>query len=455
MQRMRKPNIRKSDIVRPGGRQRWRARVWWIMALLMFIGLAALSGECRAAPPAMGAAARSFPDTTDQIRVFVDQLPVQLTDAQARFVASHYAGSQKMPVSWTRRIRRLNPNFLMLHYQLAIGAGPAAFLVGEQWTNDFATVTTHEDWFLHDTQGHRLLQPAWNWYVMDIRFKNGLPVSGFPAYWLSSAVQRMRANEADGCFVDSYTQDILINQLKPSFDWFTNPDLTKQEWLPNLNQFGAYETDGFHRQPEHFYYLPNLGGLTTTWDTVTNLLVGDGGMNEGFCVPDPGHYLSLDDWKLAMTRILTLAAYNKIVLCQSYIDPASANDRWFIVGSYLLTKGAHSYLNMFHKNSLEWYPEYTLDLGAPRSGPRADVMTYWDPAWKVFRRDFTRGMALVNPGAEPVVVPDLAGTFDVVEAIGGGPVGADGVEPGTLKSHPVTSITIPSHSARILLMHPG
>ena len=44
-------------------------------------------------------------------------------------------------------------DFIVLHYQLAVGNGPAGFLEGEKWTNDFASVQKHEDWFLHDAQG--------------------------------------------------------------------------------------------------------------------------------------------------------------------------------------------------------------------------------------------------------------------------------------------------------------
>src|SRR5579872_2665168 len=232
-----------------------------MQAILSSLVLLTLLRQGPVAP--IGAAARSFPDTRAAIRVFADQLPSQLSDAQWRFVASHYVGSQKQTRSWTRRIRRLNPRYLMLHYQLAVGTGPATFVDGDEWVNDFDRVTQHEEWFLHDSQGHRLLQPDWKWYVMDIRFADGRPATGFPAYWLFTALQRMRDNEADGCFADSYTQDILMNQLRPPFVWFTSAEANKSQWLPHLNQYGAYCAGGFHRQPERFYYLPNLGGMVT------------------------------------------------------------------------------------------------------------------------------------------------------------------------------------------------
>lgn len=410
-----------------------RGIVWGLWAFL------ALASFANASP-------RPFPDTRDRIRVYADQLPSQLTEAQWHFVATHYVGSQKMTRDWTRHIRRLNPDFLMLHYQLAVGAGPVPFVVGNAWVNDFSQVTRHENWFLHDAAGHRLRQTAWNWDVMDIRFDGDTPRTGFPAYWLKTAIARMRDNEDDGCFADSDTEDILTGQTQPPAPLFTNVDTIKRNWLPSLNRYGAYCTRGFHAAPEKFYYLPNLGGMVTTWDTITDLGVGDGGMNEGFCTDG-----SPADWALEMTRVLQLASAGKIVLCQTGIDPANTDRRWYIIGSYLLTKGRHSYLNMIHRSSLEWYPEYDLDMGPYDAEPQPAVSAYWDKAWHLYRRDYARGMVLVNPSSAPVQIASLGGTYHLVSATGGGGIGGDGRATGSLSTTSVNSLTIPGHSARVLL----
>ena len=231
---------------------------------------------------------RPFPDTQSRIRVFADQLPTQLTDTQRHFIASHYVGSQKQTCAWVRKIREINPGFLMLHYPLAVGAGPVELLDGDTWMNDFDRVTKHEDWFVHNEQGNRLLQTDWNWYVMDIRFAGSTPRTGFPEYWLRTCLKRMRDAEADGCFADSYTQDIVMHQVKPpGAAIFSDVEACRRDWLPNLNRYGSYVAAAFHRQPERFAFLPNLGGMVTTWDKVTDLAIGDGGMNEGFCAPAP------------------------------------------------------------------------------------------------------------------------------------------------------------------------
>jgi hypothetical protein len=242
-----------------------------------------------------------------------------------------------------------------------------------------------------------------------------------------------------------------MGQLQPPFDWFQSAESCAKNWLPNLNPFGAYCASGFHRQPERFYYLPNLGGLVTTWDRYTDFGVGDGGMNEGFCESGPGSYYSEDDWKLQMTHLLKLASQKKILICQTGTDPAKSEDRWFVVGSFLLAKGPRSYLNMIQKSSLEWYPEYDLDLGGYVEPPKPDASAYWDPKWKVFRRDYEKGIVLVNPSAEPVSIPRLEKSFRLVSAKGGGAVGPDGKSDGALETTKIDGVTIPAHSARVLL----
>ncbi|CEK12960.1 hypothetical protein CWRG_00289 [Chthonomonas calidirosea] len=419
---------------------------------IVCVGWILLWGQVRARPiPPIGAEAHPFPDTTNRIVVFADQLPAanSLSPAQWRFIADHYAGTQKETRSWAETIRKLNPHFIILHYQLAVGAGTAAFLDGERWTNDFGYIKQHPHWFLRTADGSPISQNVYHWDVMNILFRNGEPISGWPKYWVETALQRLRDNEDDGVFADSYTQDILMNQVNPPFAWFSHVEACKQNWIPNLNLYGAYCCKALHDQPEHFYYLPNLGGLVNAWDT-TNYAVGDGGMNEGFALSGPGNYYAPSDWQLQMNRLLALIRADKIVICQSYIRDSDYDARWFVMGSYLLIKGRHTYINMFDTSTLSWYPEYTISLGAPLSEPARTISADWDVAWGVYRRDFARGMVLVNPDTRPVKI-DLGRTKYLVEAEGGGPVPASGVPMGQLKRRPVRVVTIPSHSARILL----
>ncbi len=422
-----------------------------LIRLLVSGATMAVAGTALARVPAIGGAARKFPDARGKVMIFTDQLPDQLTPAQRRFVASHYVGTQKMTRNWALHIRRLNPNFIILHYQLALGNDRADFVTGNRWTNDFARVRKHKNWFLHTPAGRTIRQKVWRFRVANILFKNGAPVSGYPRYWIKSAVHRMRENLDDGVFADSYTQDILMDQTVPRFPWFDNVRACEKYWLPQLNQFGAYVAAALHKKPEHFYYLPNLGGLVTSWDHTTNLAVGDGGMNEGFCINGPDSQLDHADWRLQMRRLLRLARLKKIIICQSYLAAHKVNQRWFVAGAYLLIKGDTTYLNMFFKSSLEWYPQYDVPLGRFSHGPRENVKKYWKPAWHVYRRRFANGMVLVNPGQHAAHIGPLTGRWFLAVAHGGGAVTAAGKAPGHLTYRPVSAVTIPAYSARVLL----
>jgi hypothetical protein len=157
-------DLRKLHVGTSRPRQAWaRARLgvpalpWGFTSegIRQFITKAALvfvlihSGVAPASETRLHSAVRSFPESRERILVYADQLPSQLTDAQWKFVATHYVGGQKQTRSWVRTIRQLNPNFLMMHYQLGLGAGPAKFVVGDEWTSDFDQLSKHDGWFLH------------------------------------------------------------------------------------------------------------------------------------------------------------------------------------------------------------------------------------------------------------------------------------------------------------------
>ena len=404
----------------------------------LIFSLAIGGGTARAQ---IGSAAHPFPNSSGQIMIFTDQLPSQPSTGQWNFIASHYVGTQKELLSWTQQVRQINPNFIVLHYQLAVGCGTALCIDGNSWTNDFSSVEQNPSWFLDDGTSW-IEQMSWDWYVMNIEFAGGEPVSGFPSYWTAAAIKRLNDNQNDGVFADSYTVDALFGQVSPAYSWFNNVTTCLNNWIPNLNAYGAYCASTLHAQPPAFYYLPNLGALITSWDT-TNYGVGDGGMNEGFAIPGSSGSYALGDWQLQMGRILNLTSQGKIVIGQSYIAGNNFDQRWFVVGSHLLTKGQHSYLNMFKNNSLEWYPEYTVDLGAYDAPPVADLSEYWNSNWGVYQRLVRQRDGIGKPrheGGDDQSRRHLRARHGVQ----GRAVPSNGSQPGSLSTSTVTTVKIPA-----------
>jgi len=116
--------------------------------------------------------ARRFPDTWDHIAVFVDQLPSSLSAAQRQFAATHYAGTQKQTSALINLIRAHDPNLLHLQYRLGVRQSGQSvnYIHNNTWSNHWANINSHEDWFVHDDQGNRVYQLYAGWlkeYCMD------------------------------------------------------------------------------------------------------------------------------------------------------------------------------------------------------------------------------------------------------------------------------------------------
>jgi hypothetical protein len=393
-----------------------------------------------------GGSGRAFPDTSSRIAILSDQLPGGMTSPQQQFAATHYVGTQKLTLNLSQPLRAINPNFLVLHYHLAMwqSAPGVTFIVdGQNWDNDYSSVTTHESWFWHNTSGQRDASTSDGKLLMNVSD------TGFQGYWEQSLADQTTAGDYDGIFLDSASPALLqgeASQGDPRLAGTAARDTTFTE-LGGLTWIQAWEAwiaklDA-SLASKGIPLIPNTGAFVTTWDN-TNYGLTAGIFAEGFSDPS----FATSDWHAATNTILGLVAKGKIVILQNYLSSTSdlAKRRYFLA-NYLLVKGAKTYLFYFATSTLEWYPEWDLDLGAPQStATTADDLL----SAGVYRRDFQNGIVLVNPSTADVVV-SLGATFQRVEPQGGGAVDTTGAEPGSYTTSAVTSITVPAKGAEILL----
>src|SRR5262249_52857387 len=143
------------------------------------------------------------------IAILTDQLP-NLTAAQRQFVVDHYVGTEKQTLSQSQPLRALKPNFLVLHYHLSMwqSAPSVDFIVdGVSWGNDYPAVTTHEDFFWHNTSNQRLASTA------DQKLLMNVANSAFQAYWEKSLEDQVKAGDYDGIFFDSASPALLQGEV--------------------------------------------------------------------------------------------------------------------------------------------------------------------------------------------------------------------------------------------------
>ncbi len=400
---------------------------------------------------------RSFPDTTEGIHVFNDQIDVHnLSDAQAAFAATHYAGAQKLTRSGAERLRTYNPDFVVLHYRLGLGLGyrvadencqPTgeylAYIDGDDWVQEWpGDQTVHEDWFYH-VNGQRVYWCAWGWYLADT------DQSGWRNWWIGEVRRQIAANESDGLFADSVTVPNFLGAYDwspalPEYDEAFEADWTRriEDWMQWANQ-----------ELEPGALIVNAGMLVTSRET-TDYSLADGVMVEGFAGWGEHDRFELGDWLLQMDRILALVNRDKVVILQSYAWDAP--ERLWMLANYLLVKGRHTYINIETSQDAEWFPEYDLPIGHPLDEPVSSVQGR-EMNSGLYGRAYSGGLVLVNPdpnGARHTVELNQP-YYQVTDLSGGGDVPADGDLSGWgVTTVPVSNVTVEPGQAVILLNAP-
>jgi hypothetical protein len=314
---------------------------------------------------------------------------------------------------------------------------------GLTWSNDYPEVTTHESWFWHNTSGARVPSSADGKLLMNVADP------GFAGYWSDSLARQTQAGEYDGVFLDSASPALLqgeCSQVDPRLAGTavrtqSFPELGGRTWIAAWNSWMGDLDNALAKTG--IPLIPNTSAFVTSWDN-SDYNRTAGIFVEGFADPT----FSLADWKASTNQIMTIANEAKIVILQNYLD--STDDlarRLYYLANYLLVKGSRSYVFYFASSTLEWYPEWQIDLGAPASSPTTVDALAWQG---IYRRDYAKGAVLLNPSTTAVTVR-LTSPMHRVDPQGGGAVPSDGSVPGSLTMSSVTSVTLAPGTGVVLL----
>ena len=415
----------------------------FVTAFLFFFLLIFLGFSCANAQDKFG-----FPETTSRIAIIADQLPAHMTKAQIRFAATHYVGSQKLTLNITKRLRRYNPKFVVLHYHLGIWQQQPAhqFIIdGKHWGNDWKFVNQHESWFWHNEKGKRVRSRIDGKYLMNIANRD------FQNYWKKSIAHQIIMGQYQAVFLDSSSPALL--QWEASY---ADPRLARDAvmWrrfkeLKGLTWSEAYavfmsDLTAF-LEFLGFATLPNIGALCTTWDTTDYYTTASGAFMEGAFDTH-----SVADWKMAMERTLRLIKQDKIIIFQSYIrNHHDYEKRMYYLACYLLIKGRYCYLNYFTGSTLSWYPEWNLDLGKPFD-VYVDSLQDLMVGEGLYHRKYEKGEVWVNIAKKSKTIHFEKPVFKVVPH-GGGPVNKKGEHPGHITLEKVTKVTLKPWNGLVVL----
>lgn len=446
--------------------------------------------------------ARFVPSTRRWNQVWADQLiPSNISAAQLKFAAEHYAATQKIWSNQVSQFRAFNPNFLCVMYHLAAGLNPehnddcpnpksnsGSGFIGvvapdgyvDEYTNYFRPWIVQkgvgDDLFEQMFQHYDTVDAAHRVWHNDPAWLMNLQSDVWTHYVVDVCNEWMQGNDDDGCFFDvavetnsSLYNPKLSNPAPGNFDWWAPPhgaagDAAQTatrakfaQWMNGiLNLYFTSVWKGLHGPGFDHLVIPNTDQMVTTVYDPTWTDGGDGGetidgaMMEGF-----GNYTGQDMWLTLDRCVRHITGRGKILIAQCY--GLSEQERLRRTAMYMLVKNENSFINILNADGVEWYPEYEIDLGDQHPLPSTlDSMRVAGQGWQsVWKRDYDRGEVLVNTSDAAIAVNVNASTrWAQLITHGGGKVGDD----GTLVAQSIDtvdvgqSVTVAPSSGMILII---
>lgn len=309
---------------------------------------------------------------------------------------------------------------------------------------DWPYIDAHENMFLHH-RGQRI-KTVWDSWLMNpgdfVDESAPDALEHWINYYAVTAARQVQQYGYDGLFVDSASHWLnphAVNGVIPD-------DYDLNRWHDDRVRALTYIKAQLPDQVVIFNGLHNQHGAEDS------LAYTDGGMWETFAFrPQQGTYLGEEAWQTALT--LPLRHPDKFIALVVKEQPnlnADMQKRLFAVGSYLLVAGEKVLFSMTdaehpQTNALVYYPEYTLNLGAPQGA-------FTRTEQGLYIRVFEKGLVLVNPSAAQARTCTLSGSYFEVVPVGGGEVAGNGTWQGSLtyKAAP-TQVTLAPVSALLLV----
>lgn len=250
----------------------------------------------------------------------------------------------------------------------------------------------HPEWFLLDQNNQRIQWRGYpgHWWmdVGDAAYQNT---------WRTNVIPELRSKGWDGVMIDNAIVNpvyyLQFGESIPSYPTTAAYTAATESFLANV---------GPKLQAAGFEVVPNIGGadaspsLLSAWVQYTSGVEREfwGAYGRGDGPPFGG-----SDWDRQMLQMEAVEAKGKVFFAVTYGATTNKQLMRYARASFLLGwdggPGA-----MFYRpdQGLDpWAPDWTINIGAPL-GVRYQVATAW-------RRDFSRGVALVNPTSTSVTVP--------------------------------------------------
>jgi hypothetical protein len=302
-----------------------------------------------------------------------------------------------MDVPSLQQLKAKNPNMTVLAYRDIIGHG--------QVDRDWATINQHEDWFVHDNSGNRIMENKWGWLLMNITNV------GYQQRYVSYVNSQIDNSGFDGVFADD-----CWNDFRTYYNWNTSLSNIPSDFVNNL-----HNSMNVFLQYVKANILPGKIVVVNTdeWRTHDYLDIADGKMDEGFAHPSWESFSGYDARNMPqlLDSIARDSATGKIVWCfsgmtipenpdQTILSQVASVSEYCYSAFLLGLNGSKACLQMNQYDSSDGsngcYPIMDTNLGTP-------IGSYYE-SQNIYERDFSLGKVLLNPSSNPYFV-NLGSTY--------------------------------------------
>ena len=347
-------------------------------------------------------------------------------DETADFIASNFdildTSWYPAVISGIEKMKAANPKLIVLLYRDVMAMRP--------YYEDWAEVDSHEDWFIHDIYGDRLINRQYGWYCMDVEN------DGWRNHYANWTKNKLDSYPFDGVFADD-VWDYFIYEDKWTVPPGDIPTEIGERWHDDMLEMIKFVKSVIGRK----LLIVNTPNNNDYVDAC------DGKMEEGFVHPSwysYSEFRSIDQWIDKINGVRNVSQKGKYTLVHSGFKELRENKTFvdlhpeivhkmlmYCFSSYLLaingSKASFGFGSIYNLDGSRGY--YSEFDGAKQLGSPINDYYLFD---SVFSRDFVNGKVLVNPTTSSYTV-SLGQNYK------------------TLDGKTVSSVTLDDHTGVILL----
>jgi hypothetical protein len=275
-----------------------------------------------------------------------------------------------------------------------------------------ALATQHPEWILKDATGNKLYIPWGCSNGACPQFAGDISNLAFRQWWIGQA-QTLLAKGYKGLFIDDVNMEFRVSNGAGAFvaplDPNTGAAMSWDNWRLYMAQFTEQVRAAFPSIEivHNSIWYAGPSGVRDRDPSIQRQIAAANHLDIEFGVNDSGLTGGTGSWSLnsVLGYIDRLHAAGKGAI----IDGVATDSigREYALASYFLVSSGLDLMGNHIVTPDNWWTGFDTNMGTP-SGPR----TTWNG---LLRRDFSGGMALVNPPQAPVRDVSLPGGFQRID----------------------------------------